>query len=58
VTTAGEEGPVRPKGMMGLLGASAALRRDREHRGLTLAEVSERSGLGRHSLWNAHKLIQ
>jgi hypothetical protein len=42
---AGQEGPFRHGDIMALLTAVAALKQERERRALTLAEVSERSGL-------------
>jgi DNA-binding Xre family transcriptional regulator len=39
------EGPYRHGDVMAFLSAIATLKREREQRGLTLAEVSERSGL-------------
>lgn len=44
------EGPFRQGDVMEFLSAVAALRRARERRGLSLADVSERSGLDRGML--------
>src|SRR4051794_6549472 len=51
LTSSGDyDGPFRHGDVMALLSAVAAIKRDRERRGLTLAEVSERSGLDRGML--------
>jgi len=44
------EGPYRQGDIMAFLSAMAALKRERERRGLSLAEVSERSGLDKGML--------
>jgi hypothetical protein len=44
------EGPYRHGDVMSFLSAVATLRRERERRGLTLAEVSDRSGLDKGML--------
>ena len=44
------EGPFRHGDVMAFLSAVAALKRERDRRGLTLAEVSERSGLDKGML--------
>src|SRR3954469_17625735 len=47
---AGNDGPHRHGDIMALLSAVAALKQERERHGLTLAEVSDRSGLDKGML--------
>jgi hypothetical protein len=50
LTSAEHEGPFRHGDIMAYLSAVATLRQERERRGLTLADVSERSGLDKGML--------
>ena len=50
LTAAGWEGPTRHGDVMALLSAVATLRKERERLGLTLADLSDRSGLDKGML--------